>query len=121
MPIREIKNLAVADLKLWSENHRDPLGKKASDFQSIKSPLVSKDMVYKYFLNIAKEDLKLAKSTDNYFSLTTSWLNGNSTIEALLGKFAHGNIDVSKEDVIASSIVVGQIIKYYFSKDNPLL
>lgn len=90
-------------------------------YQSKKSPLATKDMVYKDFLKIAKDDLKLSKSTENYFSLTTAWLNGNNTIEALLGKFAHGNIDVSKEDVINSSIVVGQIIKYYFSKNNPLL
>lgn len=90
-------------------------------FYSKQSPLADKDMVYKDFLKVAKQDLNLAKSTDNYFSLTTSWLNGNNSIEALLGKFAHGNIDVSKEDVINSSIVVGQIIKYYFSKDNPLL
>lgn len=85
-------------------------------FQNISSPVAEKDMVYKDFLKIAREDLSKEKAIENYFSLTKDWLNGNSSIEGLLGKYAHGNIVISRLDVVASSKLVGDILAHYFSK-----
>src|SRR5690625_3055899 len=36
MPNQEIKEIAVSDLKLWSENPRDPLSKDTSDYEIVK-------------------------------------------------------------------------------------
>lgn len=85
-------------------------------FQSINSPIAEKDMVYKDFLQVARNDLSKTKATQNYLSLTKDWLNGSSTIEALLGKYAHGNIVVNRLDVVTSSKLVGDILTHYFSK-----
>lgn len=85
-------------------------------FQSINSPIADKDMVYKDFLQVARGDLSKTKATQNYLSLTKDWLNGSSTIEALLGKYAHGNIVVNRLDVVTSSKLVGDILTHYFSK-----
>ena len=39
MANQDIKNLRVADLHLWSENPRDPLDSKSSDFDIIKQAI----------------------------------------------------------------------------------
>jgi hypothetical protein len=82
-----------------------------------KDPIkANKDMIYKDFLKQAKQDMALNQASINYLSLTTSWLNGDNSIEALLGKYAHGNIATNKEDVLKSSKLIGEILKFYFSK-----
>lgn len=75
-----------------------------------------KDMVYKDFLKIAKNDLTLLQTENGFLSLTNDWINGKNSIEGLLGKYAHGNILVNKNDVITSSKIVGDILEHYFSK-----
>ncbi len=56
------------------------------------------------------------KKTVNYLSITSDFLNKNFEFEALLGKYAHGNTEVSKQDVLKMSCVTADIIEYYFKK-----
>lgn len=72
------------------------------------------DQVYTTFLHEAKNTLK--KSNQNYLSLTSDWLDKKNNLEALLGKYAHGNINVSRNDVLNSSKIIGDILKFYFAK-----
>lgn len=87
-------------------------------FTEINSEIAKKDMVYKDFLNLAKKDLVVEQKERNYLALTHDWLNSTSSIEGLLGKYAHGNILVNKNDIVTSSKIVGDILEYYFSKNN---
>lgn len=54
------------------------------------------------------------KKVVNYLSLTSDFLNKNFEFEALLGKYAHGNTSVSKQDVLNMSYVTGDILETYF-------
>ncbi|MEK7610935.1 MAG: hypothetical protein AAB486_01000 [Patescibacteria group bacterium] len=56
------------------------------------------------------------KKIVNYLSITSDFLNKNFEFEALLGKYAHGNTEVSKQDVLKMSCVTADIIEYYFKK-----
>ncbi|WP_281336326.1 hypothetical protein [Flavobacterium eburneipallidum] len=80
-------------------------------------PEISKsDQIYKKFLKQAGTDMILEQNEINFFSLTKSWLAKNSDIEGLLGKFAHGNLLTIENDILESSKVIADIIKFYFSK-----
>ena len=41
-------------------------------------------------------------------------MNKSFEFEALLGKYAHGNVSVSKQDVLNMSFVAGDILETYF-------
>lgn len=75
-----------------------------------------KDKIYDTFLKQAKKDMKLAQESKNFLSLTGSWLENNTNIEALLGKYAHGNIITTKSDILTCSNVIGDVLMYYFKR-----
>ncbi len=54
------------------------------------------------------------KKIINYLSITSDFINKDFSFEALLGKYAHGNVEVSKQDVLKMSCVTADILEYYF-------
>lgn len=76
----------------------------------------SEDQLYKKFLKMAYKDMSLSKEKWNYLSLTTDWLNGDVKLEGLLAKYAHGSIITSKDGILKSSFIIGEILEYYFGK-----
>jgi hypothetical protein len=57
-----------------------------------------------------------AEEIKNYLSLTGQWLDDSINIEGLLAKYAHGNILVCKDSILKISIIIGEILEYYFKK-----
>lgn len=80
----------------------------------------NKDKIYDTFLKLANKEMQHTKQTKNYFSLTNDWLNQKNNLEALLGKYAHGNIDSKRGDILSSSIIIGDILEYYFKRANKI-
>lgn len=74
------------------------------------------DQIYKKFLKKARTEMEMIQETTNLFALTQGWLSKNTDIDGLLGKYAHANIGIIEGDIIKSSEVVGDIIKFYFKK-----
>ncbi len=64
----------------------------------------------KHFQNNCNE-----KETVNYLSTTSDFLNKSFNFESLLGKYAHGNVQVSKQDVLKMSYVTADILEFYFN------
>ena len=75
-----------------------------------------KDQVYNDFLKIAKKEMNLKQADKNYLSLTTDWLDNKNNIEAVLAKYAHGNIPISRDGILKNSFVIGEILEYYYKK-----
>jgi hypothetical protein len=75
-----------------------------------------KDKVWKDFLRLAKE--KLSKKQENFLSLTNDWLSGEINLEALLGKYAHGNITPDRADVLRMSVIIGDILEIFFKQEK---
>jgi hypothetical protein len=75
-----------------------------------------KDQLYNDFLRLAKHDMILTQKDKNYLSLTKDWLDSTNNLEAILAKYAHGNILVSKDGILKSSIIIGEILEHYFKK-----
>lgn len=76
----------------------------------------SKDQLYNDFLKIAKTDMSLKQESKNYLSLTNDWLDSSNKIEAVLAKYAHGNIPISRDGILKSSFVIGEILEHYYKK-----
>jgi len=72
-----------------------------------------KENPYKNFIKLFQKEYK-DKKIVNYLSTTSDFLNKNFEFEALLSKYAHGNISVSKQDVLNMSYVAGDILETYF-------
>ncbi|MFA5413440.1 MAG: hypothetical protein WC348_02780 [Patescibacteria group bacterium] len=68
---------------------------------------------YLSFIKLFQKECK-DKEVVNYLSITSDFLNKRFEFEALLGKYAHGNISVSKQDVLKMSYVAGDILETYF-------
>ncbi len=68
---------------------------------------------YQNFIKCFQEQCK-DKKIVNYLSITSDFLNKNFEFEALLGKYAHGNTSVLKQDVLKMSCVTGDILETYF-------
>lgn len=82
-----------------------------------------KDRLYKDFLKAAKNEMLVPnqmlfpqEEIKNYLSLTGQWLDDSINIEGLLAKYAHGNILVCKDSILKISIIIGEILEYYFKK-----
>jgi len=86
-------------------------------FKELNDPISESDQIYRQFLKMAREKMKTEKDTQNFLSLTETWLNSNYNLEGILGKFAHGNMVVVKSDIITTSIIIGDIIDFYFRRD----
>lgn len=72
-----------------------------------------KEDPYKNFIKLFQKECE-DKKVVNYLSITSDFLNKNFEFEALLGKYAHGNVSVSKQDVLNMSSVAGDILEAYF-------
>lgn len=81
----------------------------------IKKACVEKP--YTSFIKLFQDNCFDTKIT-NYLSTTSDFLNKNLKFEALLGKYAHGNTEVSKQDVLKMSYVTADILEFYFGEDN---
>jgi len=68
---------------------------------------------YKNFIKLFQKECKEVK-TVNYLSITSDFLNKNFEFEALLAKYAHGNTEIRKQDILGMSYVVADILETYF-------
>jgi len=72
------------------------------------------DQIAKTFLNEAKKNLnQLDKNT---ISLTSEWLSDKTNLNAILQKYAHGNINCTRDGILDTSRIVADILEYYFNK-----
>lgn len=85
-------------------------------YDKINHESAKKDQLYKDFLKTAKNEMNLKQDSINYLALTRDWLDGGNNLEAILGKYAHGNITVSKDGVLKSSFIIGAILEHYFGR-----
>jgi len=76
------------------------------------------DQISKQFIKEAKVALKdiLLQKEKNSASLTLDWISDKYSLEAILHKYAHGNIDYSKQAIVQASKIVADILDFYFSK-----
>lgn len=72
-----------------------------------------RDNPYQNFVKLFQKECQ-DKKVMNYLSITSDFLNKNLEFEALLGKYAHGNVSVSKQDVLNMSYVAADILETYF-------
>lgn len=72
-----------------------------------------KEKPYINFIKLFQKECQ-DKKVVNYLSITSDFLNKNFEFEAQLGKYAHGNTSVSKNDVLNMSHVTGDILETYF-------
>jgi hypothetical protein len=72
------------------------------------------------YLSFIKEFQKDCVQTEivNYLSTTSDFLNKSLNLDALLGKYAHGNTQVSKQDVLKMSYVTADILEYFLKKKD---
>jgi len=72
---------------------------------------------YKSFLKLIKKQFKDngQKEITNYLALS-DWLSSNYNFEGLLGKYAHGDIEFRKQDVLKNSLIIADILELYFKR-----
>jgi len=70
---------------------------------------------YKKFLKAIKKHFnnELKKEKSNYLALSDS-LSSDINFEALLAKYAHGDIEFRKQDIIKNSLIIADILNLYF-------
>lgn len=73
-----------------------------------------KDQLCETFLKEAKKQLKQQQKND--VSLTNEWLSDQRNFSAILDKYVHGNIVYKRTDVLKDSIIVADILEFYFGK-----
>ncbi len=66
-------------------------------------------MIKKHF----KDNFEKEKS--NYLALS-DLISSENNLEALLAKYAHGDIEFRKQDVISNSFIIGDILELYFKR-----
>lgn len=64
-----------------------------------------KEEVKPYYRN------KVDKSDLNHLSKYADWMDGGNSLETILGKWAHGTLDVFYDDFVKQSVLVAEIIK----------
>lgn len=87
-------------------------------YSSIGDNSVADDAVYKTFLSkVAKPAFKDngLVSELNVSSLAADWLDSNYNLEGILGKWAHGSMTSTLDDVLKASNLVGEIIRITWS------
>ena len=70
--------------------------------------------IYENFMKSLKQEI--SQSALNFSTVTKNWLNKEENIEAILGKYAHGQILCEKTNILKTSEVVADILNYYCSK-----
>lgn len=73
-----------------------------------------KDQICETFLKEAKKQLKQQQKND--VSLINEWLSDQRNFSAILDKYAHGNIIYKRADILKDSIIVADILEFYFGK-----
>ena len=73
-----------------------------------------RDNTYKEFIKKAKKHL--SQEQKNTLLLNGDWLSSERNIEAVFAKYAHGHIVCKYGDILKDSIIVGDIINFYFGK-----
>ena len=93
---QEIKNIAIKDLGLWTENPRDPIYQRASDQEianrAINSDKRSKWSLKKLFNTMGKRFDKSEIPTVAYIDKKPIVFDGNRRV--LIGKIIHGCVQV---------------------------
>ncbi len=86
-------------------------------FKENRDKKVNENAPYKSFLEMIKKQYKngFEKEKSNYLALS-DWLSSDNKIEALLAKYAHGDIEFRKQDVINNSLLVADILELYFKR-----
>ena len=86
-------------------------------YKNNKDEKFDKNAPYKSFLKMIKNKFKNngQKEITNYLALS-DWLSSDYNLEALLGKYAHGDIEFRKEDVLKNSFIVADILELYFKR-----
>ena len=74
----------------------------------------SKDQVCEIFLKEAKKTLQ--QQQKNAISLTGEWLSDKLNLSAILNKYAHGSIIYKRTDVLKNSIIIADILEFYFKR-----
>ncbi|MDC1522921.1 hypothetical protein N8377_02350, partial [Flavobacteriaceae bacterium] len=86
-------------------------------FSNVEPEKLKEDSLYKDFIKIARKEMNLSQEKVNYLALTNDWLDKNNSLDAVLAKFAHGSIPVSKDGILEKSYIVGDIVEYFFKKN----
>lgn len=86
-------------------------------FSNVEPEKLKEDLLYKDFIKIARKEMNLSQEKVNYLALTNDWLDKNNSLDAVLAKFAHGSIPVSKDGILEKSYIVGDIVEYFFKKN----
>ncbi|MBL0690426.1 MAG: hypothetical protein JJV93_02010 [Alphaproteobacteria bacterium] len=71
--------------------------------------------IYKNFMSEAKKHF--STNEQNLFVLTDNWLKGEFKADAILHKYAHGELDCDKTNIIKLSKIVATILNLYFKRD----
>ena len=88
-------------------------------FNTIDHPKKEADQILDPFIKMAKKEVELPKKSYTYISIVKGWLNGDgSNYQAILHKFAHGNIASGKTEILEVSYVVGEILEHYFKQED---
>ncbi|WP_047789570.1 hypothetical protein [Tenacibaculum mesophilum] len=85
-------------------------------FNDVEPDKLKEDSLYKDFIKVARKEMNLSQERVNYLALTNDWLDKNNNLDAVLAKFAHGSIPVSKDGILEKSYIVGDIVEYFFKK-----
>lgn len=75
-----------------------------------------KDQLCEIFLKEAKKELKQHQKND--VSLTNEWLSDQRNLGVILDKYAHGNIICKRADILKDSLIVADILDFYFGKKS---
>ena len=73
-------------------------------------------VIYSNFLKEMKSSMN--KEDINTLTITDSWLSGDYKLEGILGKYAHGTINYSREDILKTSEIVADILKFIIPRTN---
>ncbi|MGS0524881.1 hypothetical protein ACU8V7_06450 [Zobellia nedashkovskayae] len=87
-------------------------------YADVKPEKLNTDSLYGDFIKVAKKEMGLNQNRINYLSLTNDWLDSRNNLDAVLAKFAHGSIPVSKDGILEKSYIVADIVEHYFKKEN---
>ena len=88
-------------------------------FNTINHSKKDADQILDPFMKMAKKEVELPKKAYTYISIIKGWLNGDgSNYQAILHKFAHGNIASGKTEILEISYVVGEILEHYFKQED---
>ncbi|CAM1339266.1 hypothetical protein [Tenacibaculum aestuarii] len=87
-------------------------------FRKSEPDKLKEDSLYKDFIKVARDEMNLSHEKVNFLALTNGWLDKSNNLDAVLAKFAHGSIPVSKDGILEKSYIVGDIVQHFFRKNS---